>query len=395
MFVRSTETGELLPLIAEDVATPGELTQSLCSPWQNDYRECGCYYWAASRPDYVNVEPTARGTSIGNNWMARDPGTQVLRVRRRRPILGSSAMRTCSATGRACCDSSSRAATMTELFELSRPRHSRRPPGRQWGRAAPVRAQRQSALRHRRADLGQLVRLRRRGAVDELVTVFADSGSMAPPYVDDPPPIDPPVRALSLAVAQKCNLGCTYCYAEGGSFGAHRREHALETALASVDLLLVRRRRRRAGQPRLPRRRAAAQPRRAARRHRSAARAGRQRGAHVSFSITTNGTQLTEDDGDFFEEHGFAVTVSLDGLGAVHDRLRPYSAAKAAIDSIMAGACRCWSGSAACRSPRASRSRRSISDSSRRSRFRRARFPRGRLLAAAPLADRPRRAGRS
>jgi hypothetical protein len=71
LFVRSTETGELLPLIAEDVATPGELTQSLCSPWQNDYRECGCYYWAASRPDYVNIEPTARGTSIGNNWMAR------------------------------------------------------------------------------------------------------------------------------------------------------------------------------------------------------------------------------------------------------------------------------------------------------------------------------------
>ena len=54
------------------MAEPGELTQSLCSPWQNDYRECGCYYWAASRPDYVNVEPTASGASIGNNWMARN-----------------------------------------------------------------------------------------------------------------------------------------------------------------------------------------------------------------------------------------------------------------------------------------------------------------------------------
>src|SRR3712207_8764033 len=48
---------EVLPLIDESIAGPGELTQSLCSPWQNDYRECGCYYWAASRPDYVNVEP--------------------------------------------------------------------------------------------------------------------------------------------------------------------------------------------------------------------------------------------------------------------------------------------------------------------------------------------------
>ena len=57
--------------IGKDLATPGELTQSLCSPWQNDYRECGCYYWAASRPDYVNVETTG-GVTSGHNWMARD-----------------------------------------------------------------------------------------------------------------------------------------------------------------------------------------------------------------------------------------------------------------------------------------------------------------------------------
>jgi hypothetical protein len=62
----------VLPLIAEAMAAPGELTQSLCSPWQNDYRECACYYWAASRPDYVNVEPTAQGPSAGNNWLARN-----------------------------------------------------------------------------------------------------------------------------------------------------------------------------------------------------------------------------------------------------------------------------------------------------------------------------------
>jgi hypothetical protein len=71
IFVRSPVTGEVMPLIDEVIAEPGELTQSLCSPWQSDYRECGCYYWAASRPDYVNVEPTASGASIGNNWMAR------------------------------------------------------------------------------------------------------------------------------------------------------------------------------------------------------------------------------------------------------------------------------------------------------------------------------------
>lgn len=57
---------------APDLLEPGELTQSLCSPWQNDYRECACYYWAASRPDYVNVEPTGQGITRGDNWMSKE-----------------------------------------------------------------------------------------------------------------------------------------------------------------------------------------------------------------------------------------------------------------------------------------------------------------------------------
>lgn len=59
-------------LIAKDLVEPGALTQSLCAPWQNDYRECACFYWAANRPDYVNVEPSANGASVGNNWMQKD-----------------------------------------------------------------------------------------------------------------------------------------------------------------------------------------------------------------------------------------------------------------------------------------------------------------------------------
>lgn len=72
IFVRSEVTNAPLPLVEEAIARPGELTQSLCSPWQNDYRECACYYWAASRPDYVNIETTEQGPSIGNNWLARN-----------------------------------------------------------------------------------------------------------------------------------------------------------------------------------------------------------------------------------------------------------------------------------------------------------------------------------
>lgn len=65
--------------LSEDLIKPGELTQGLCSPWQNDYRECACYYWAASRPDFVNVEIGADGSSRGDNWMQkRRTGEYVL-----------------------------------------------------------------------------------------------------------------------------------------------------------------------------------------------------------------------------------------------------------------------------------------------------------------------------
>ncbi len=32
---------------------PGELTANLCSPWQWDFADCYCYYWASSKPDVV------------------------------------------------------------------------------------------------------------------------------------------------------------------------------------------------------------------------------------------------------------------------------------------------------------------------------------------------------
>ncbi|HEY0611855.1 MAG TPA: hypothetical protein VGD35_19420, partial [Chitinophaga sp.] len=53
------------------IVLPGELTHGLCAPWQNDYRECACYYWAASRPDYVNVEPGENGLSHGDMWLSK------------------------------------------------------------------------------------------------------------------------------------------------------------------------------------------------------------------------------------------------------------------------------------------------------------------------------------
>lgn len=43
---------------------PGELTQSLCSPWTHDFRDCACFYWASNHPDIVLPTASSAGTSL-------------------------------------------------------------------------------------------------------------------------------------------------------------------------------------------------------------------------------------------------------------------------------------------------------------------------------------------
>jgi len=152
----------------------------------------------------------------------------------------------------------------------------------------------------------------------------------------DEPVTDPPLRALSLTVAGHCNLGCVYCYAEGGSFGGSSRQMPWETAEASVHQLFAQascgERLNLAflgGEPLINR----AVIRRATE---LAARMGRERGVKVGFSITTNGTVLTPEDGEFFERYGFAVTVSIDGVGEIHDRLRPTKGGRGSYHRVIA-----------------------------------------------------------
>lgn len=51
---------------------PGELTQSLCSPWTHDFRDCGCYYWASNHPD-IALPPLPTPMTGGPQWDAAVP----------------------------------------------------------------------------------------------------------------------------------------------------------------------------------------------------------------------------------------------------------------------------------------------------------------------------------
>jgi uncharacterized protein len=173
------------------------------------------------------------------------------------------------------------------------------------------------------------------GRAEEIAELLQQVGLAGPPLIDDTPLPPPPIHALSLAVAQKCNLGCTYCYAQQGEFGGAAKNMPLEVAEQAVDLLVngaepgsklnlafL------GGEPLVNRRVLQAATLRAA-------ELAARRGIPITFSITTNGTLLTEEDATFFETHGFAVTVSLDGPREAHNALRPYKSGGGSFDAIM------------------------------------------------------------
>lgn len=172
----------------------------------------------------------------------------------------------------------------------------------------------------------------RGGAAVELDRLGLAGGGV---YVDDAPIATPPVRAISLAVAQRCNLGCTYCYAQQGDFGLPPQSMTLADAERAIDLLL-------AGAA--PGARATVafmggEPlvNRAVVRGATeyACRRGAELGVDVGLSITTNGTLVTDDDADFFARYGFAVTVSIDGDRETHDTLRPTRDGRGTYDRVL------------------------------------------------------------
>ena len=164
---------------------------------------------------------------------------------------------------------------------------------------------------------------------------LAALGLDAPPFIDDQPLESPPLHALSLAIAQKCNMGCAYCYADQGDFGGPSKKMPLETAKKSIELLINGREKGDTvqltflgGEPLMNRKdiRLATE---------YAADLAAKKEVNIKFSMTSNGTLMREDDAEFFEKYGFAITISLDGLREEHDKLRPFKNGKGTFDRVM------------------------------------------------------------
>ncbi|MGE5171839.1 MAG: radical SAM protein [Rudaea sp.] len=143
-----------------------------------------------------------------------------------------------------------------------------------------------------------------------------------------PDPAAIPLGTLVLEAAQACNLRCTYCYAQGGSYGgkarimepklAARAAHRLVEASGdrrTVTLVLF------GGEPLLnvPALEAAVG---------EAEAAAAALGKVLVVSITTNGTRFTDESLDFLARHRVGVSVSIDGPPDVHDANRRYADAR-------------------------------------------------------------------
>lgn len=188
-------------------------------------------------------------------------------------------------------------------------------------------------------DIDEEVRRMVTGVIDcepgVALAILAAHGLQPRRYIDDTPIASPPLRALSLAVSQKCNLACSYCYADGGSFGGEPRNMPSEVAESAIRRLIAG-----AGpgeQVNLAFMGGEPLVNRTTIRHATelAAELGAASDVKVGFSITTNGTLVSAHDAEFFEQYGFAVTISMDGVGAVHDRLRPMKGGQGSFERII------------------------------------------------------------
>ena len=143
-----------------------------------------------------------------------------------------------------------------------------------------------------------------------------------------------PLSSLVLNVNTGCNLSCTYCYKEDLAKPKDGRKMDFATAARSVDLLLEAG----AARERLnivffggePLTNVPLIKQVVAYAEEAAARSSKA----MDFSMTTNATLLNEGLIDYFDEHRFGISVSIDGPKVIHDRHRRSVGGRGTYDTV-------------------------------------------------------------
>lgn len=168
------------------------------------------------------------------------------------------------------------------------------------------------------------------------------SGEVATPEANNAEPVELSVFNIALFVAQECNMNCVYCYGEGGQYAGNGMMSE-ETAFASVDWLIKNSKGTQklnisffGGEPLLNfpliQKTVEYSKRRAA-----------ECGKTITYSMTTNGSLLTDDIISFLCDEKVDVLISFDGPPSIQNRQRPfrdgspsYAAVHANIQKLLA-----------------------------------------------------------
>jgi uncharacterized protein len=139
---------------------------------------------------------------------------------------------------------------------------------------------------------------------------------------------------LTLCISQACNMACKYCYAEGGSFGKKALLMSEETALKAVDYLFEKTKGIQeigiiffGGEPLLNFKiikKAVEYSKKLA----------QKTGQRVGYSLTTNGTIMTDEIIEFLCRNRFGLKVSMDGPKDVQDAMRPLKNGKGSYNLV-------------------------------------------------------------
>lgn len=161
----------------------------------------------------------------------------------------------------------------------------------------------------------------------ETLAIRWDKGTFTGKQKNIPPPLNPatiqPLRSISLAVSQACNMACSYCYASEGGFGGRAQLMDKVVAFAAIQQLIE-------STPKGNRVNIAFMGGEPMLNHklihqatRYAVEKGKLHGVKVDFSLTSNGILIRQKDIDLFHKHQFSITISIDGTEKQQNRQRP------------------------------------------------------------------------
>lgn len=176
-------------------------------------------------------------------------------------------------------------------------------------------------------------------AVEEILSLRQDgqlyTDDIYENYVDEFKSRDVVVKALCLNIAHDCNLRCKYCFADEGEYHGRKALMSFEVGKAALDFLVKNSGNRHnlevdffGGEPLMN----FEVVKQIVEYGRSIEK---EAGKNFRFTITTNGTLLTQEILDYCNKEMGNIVLSIDGRKEVNDKMRPRAGGQGTYETIV------------------------------------------------------------